>query len=637
MITSKVVSWDEHTFSESDYTAVLATSTGLPTLEPQYAERYQETAVITGVKFTQYQLSPLQIVIENEANADALRLNLHQWFDNKDAVPRRLVVEDIGGGNQRYVEGICLSLVQVASLGGLSYTAIVALDGVYDPAYRFRAVTPSTDSWNITATGATNVVNNGGQDEAYPILRVTPTASKSTNGYAYRRWVPIVWKTSQGAKNYPIDITNGGFDTASLISGSKLQADGDDLRIEVNGVETSYYVAGLNTSATKIWTALSYTGKRSATLQEQMLSASTVTQITCSSSIAAFPSSGILLIEAEAFVYTGKIDSTQTFIGVTRAERNTTAATHDAGTIIYLVENDIWLKYGNPGATAFVQDPNVKPVIDLSESTNTTWKYYYFGELDKSVPGAWSHTLSNDEWWYTSDNHSVGYESPYPVYGLYRGYLDTAAEGRVFKSNPCGIEVFTASGETMRKQTSTYPNQKFVGGVDSTGSAIEETEITNSASNTWESWTATLVLGYTDVYEVYLEMRPDPGGITVGESLVDIDEATLSLNSSYTPISSIGAEVSNYTLSATVTNELTGDYIVVNFSMAPNQTLKIDTDKKTTVYLKDNSSQFGSVSRPIITKKQWLPLLPGNNTLRFDDVGTQGVTIAIEFEERSYY
>jgi hypothetical protein len=108
------------------------------------------------------------------------------------------------------------------------------------------------------------------------------------------------------------------------------------------------------------------------------------------------------------------------------------------------------------------------------------------------------------------------------------------------------------------------------------------------------------------------------------------------LDSNSVPATAIGDEQTNYILAAVLTNVTTGLAIGVNFAMVEGQILAVDTDNKTVTYLADGSSQFQARTLIGDVRQEWLPLLPGNNTLKFHDTGTQRVDITVEFTERYY-
>ena len=110
---------------------------------------------------------------------------------------------------------------------------------------------------------------------------------------------------------------------------------------------------------------------------------------------------------------------------------------------------------------------------------------------------------------------------------------------------------------------------------------------------------------------------------------------TVSLNSNETPIVAVNSEQGNYALGCTLTNETTGEAITVEFVMDLDSELEIDSVARTVTWLEDDSGQFQVLALSSV-RRHWLRLLPGNNTLRFDDVGTGEVTVTLDWEARYY-
>jgi hypothetical protein len=119
------------------------------------------------------------------------------------------------------------------------------------------------------------------------------------------------------------------------------------------------------------------------------------------------------------------------------------------------------------------------------------------------------------------------------------------------------------------------------------------------------------------------------------ESFLEFGAVTVYLNAGEVPLVTVGAEDGNYTLAATITNQATGDAITVSYTMDVGGELEIDTDLRTVMDLADGSGQFQAVSFNT-ARRTWLRLLPGSNTLRFDDVGTNGVKVTVKWEKRYY-
>ena len=98
----------------------------------------------------------------------------------------------------------------------------------------------------------------------------------------------------------------------------------------------------------------------------------------------------------------------------------------------------------------------------------------------------------------------------------------------------------------------------------------------------------------------------------------------------------IGSEIANYQLTATITNNTTGDSIEIEFPLEVLERVEIDTDKKTVVYLEEESSEFQALTLIGGARRDWLPLQPGENTFQYDEIGMDTVTIDFEWEERYY-
>jgi phage-related protein len=116
---------------------------------------------------------------------------------------------------------------------------------------------------------------------------------------------------------------------------------------------------------------------------------------------------------------------------------------------------------------------------------------------------------------------------------------------------------------------------------------------------------------------------------------------TVTLNSAETPTVTTNAEQGNYELSCTITNETTGEAIALQFVLNLNSYLEIDTANRTVTWLADDSRQLQALTKTgtrmtPLSKRHWLRLLPGSNTLRFDEVGVAGLTLTTAFRERYY-
>lgn len=76
----------------------------------------------------------------------------------------------------------------------------------------------------------------------------------------YLNSVSIIYEPWRNCGSYPVEIS-GGLDTAALVAAGKMQADGSDLVVRVEGKEVSRWLAGMNTPSTKVWINLHLSSK----------------------------------------------------------------------------------------------------------------------------------------------------------------------------------------------------------------------------------------------------------------------------------------------------------------------------------------------------------------------------------------
>lgn len=104
----------------------------------------------------------------------------------------------------------------------------------------------------------------GGTLAVYPTVRVKPTAARSAAvanvGWRYMRRCTITNTGAAPIENYLYAIDLGV--TTALVSGAKLQSDGDDLRVWHNGAEVQRAVVDVNQASfsTLVWIVIPYLG-----------------------------------------------------------------------------------------------------------------------------------------------------------------------------------------------------------------------------------------------------------------------------------------------------------------------------------------------------------------------------------------
>lgn len=630
----KLKTWNAHGINDgTNYESVIDSASwyGLPDTQAVMANRSGTWPVAATVDRRGRKLY-FTVYIRAIASRATLQSQLAEWFDPDDETPKKLICEDAAGGGDRYIYGICEELKEVNFGAGLQYVVGIRVHG--DPLWRENTAT--TASWDITASGQTKVLANGGKADAYPTLQIKPTAAK-TGGWAYKRWIPIRWRTNEAAVMYPVDVFDNNLDGAALVTATKLQADGDDLRIVVNGLEVSRWLQDINTATAQCWISLDFQAKQEGTLAVAIAGAGAITTITVNEDISGFPTSGILVVASEAFVYTGVDLGTKQFTGVTRSTKGTSAAAASIGDAIWWCQYEIFAIYGNAAATAPVYTNTGKPIFNLA-STNTSWDYDSFNVDGETRAGAWAAVMNGAQ--QTRNNQGTNSSATWEELGI-ACMRNNTKSGYIYIMNPCYITnanfqsgeylVYTGSQTYFDPSISEYHPGSYVGWDVENGLGISPT------LDAYTAWTKNQAISgnATGVRLWHSSYQPDPW--VMANHYIEASDVTLTLNSSYTPAVAIGAEQSTYDLACRITNNTTGLAIDVAFQMALNQEIEIDTDGKTVTYLADGSNQFQALTLVGAARRDWLKLQTGNNTLQFDDTGTDTVTIDFDWEERHYH
>lgn len=648
----KVVSWDGNAINDgTNYRAGLHSPIfDLPEIDVLLGERSGRWPVVSGYGRPGRTLY-LEIDIAG-TSAGTLRQQLHQWFDPEDETARQLVIEDDDGTNDRYVLAVCKRLDEQRQGSAINFLATLVIDGDI----RWREVTATTDTWGVTATGQTKALTNGGADEAYPLITIKPTSAK-TGGYAYRRHSLVRWTQAVGAAGYFVNVTGSSFDTAALVTGGKMQADGDDLRVFVDGVEVERHLGSINTTATKVWVKLAWAGKTEAALLTAIASSGAISTITLASSPSAarWPGAGLVVVDSEAFSYTGVTylpqQSKVQLTGVTRTIKGTSAAAHSVGATCWLLQHDVVIMYGNSSASAPTVDTNYKPAFDVDASGNSSWDYTEFGETDGLRGHPWTQHIigivplppivaESERLFYTGDEFAADTD-PWAEMGLQIKTnlpLDPfAVAWRLY--NPCGISA--ANFQIGESYVATSPSTEWDAAIMSSATgALWVREYTIAAPGTpgvWGAWSRNETLN-SGSYYVGLLLNLD-AELPRTKDIRRIEVSRVTVTIADPPTLTLGSEITNnYPLDVTITNNTTGESIAVNFpGMTLNEQIRIDTDARTVTYLLDGTSQFAALTVQGTPRRDWLRLQPGSNTLQYDDTGTNGVTVTIEWEERSYF
>lgn len=618
-----VYSWDGNTQVNdgANFAAYfVGTELGLPTLDVNLVPRQSAHPLIGGL--TRQGLEVMMEVEVLAGSADTLRA----WFDNEDLTPKILVVTDDGGLNARYWRALCSSFIPTSS--PYIFLAKLRIHGDV----RLRSVTPTSQHWDITATGATTAINNGTagiNDDAYPIITITPRAY-AIGANTYRRFITVRWRTASAANQYAVDIVNGGLDTR-IASTNFVSATGDDIRVIVDGIEANYWLHNINTATTKVFVNLDWQPMQDATLASA-LGAGSLTTITVSQDVTNFPASGLLEIDSELFTYSGKDSALKQFTGVARAAKGTSAATHSAGATVRWIQHDIWIEYGSSSPIAPTIDDSLKPIFNLTNSSNTSWDYDDFDEEGASRSAAWAFTNVQNMVRYGGNQASSA--ATYAELGIQDNCADrsnqTAIEAYWSLFNPCGIVSANFQNAEYYYSRTGWTTIRVRSSSDG-ASYTTSYSVPVSVKDAWTAWSqnVTLVAGAQ-----YVQLYMTGYAKDAKRTRVEAADVTLTLDSTKTPTVAIGAELTTYRLQATITNETTGDAIQIDFGMDLDQSLEINTDTEEVTLLSDDSPQYQALSIVGGSRKNLLRLQPGANTLKYEESGLVDVDLDIEFERR---
>lgn len=633
-----IMTWDGHNINDgANYVAGFSPGAewGLPVSAARALPRAGAWPVLTGIDRPEATLT-FFVVIQNRANLRTLRGQLLAWLSPEDETPKRLVIaDDDAGTNARYVLAVC-NEVRPLNIGATASPEMFRVTAVIDGDVRWRAVTATTDTWNITASGQTHVVNNPGEDDAYATFSITPTNVK-TGGYNYKRYCLVTWRASNAATNY--DIRLGVLDTDALVTAGKMQADGDDLRIFVDGVETPRWLVDIDTVNTYIWFKADWLAAPTLELTVSIAGAGSVDSIAVDdeTEFNKLPTRGFVRVNNEVFSYSAKDTANLRLTGVEREVWNTAAGAHSAGDDVFWMQHEIVMVYGKATATA---PPSgllnyYEPMFEMDLSDNDTWVYKVFGQTGYARGGAWSRwgnlTVVGEGGVYPQTHRAMGVFS-YSEYTVLGAWLESNSSNAYgwYLTNPCGIvNAAWADGKKRAVIVTDFLVHLMYWVRGDSWWTWQATLADPALANTWEAWSEAAAVADWDPADTLALAN------YFFASDVEVGTVTVSLNTDETPLTAIGGELGNYSLALTLDNETTGEGIVVTMAMAVNETLEIDTDARLVTYLLDNSNQFQAVALDS-ARLQWLRLAPGNNTLRFTDTGTTAVTLVTTFPARYY-
>jgi hypothetical protein len=581
---------------------------------------------------------PVVIAIKGSGSLNELK----KVFDPSSyylPAPKKFIVQDETGA-QWSAMGVSLN---IAESSGEMATMLLRIS---QPVWVSETEIPVV--WAITAPGQTQAITINSNYWALPKFEVKPTGANPGN-FAHNLPYTIYNATAAAAAQYPLKVVSG-WNTAALISAGTLKGDCSDWRIYMDGVEVDAWITDPNTDHTAITINVNLKGKLELALGTAIASSGAVGELQFAKSAAAvlktLPLSGAFLVEDEIFTYNGLNTTLLKAGGVQRAARNTSMAAHASGAMVRFIEHDVRLLYGNPNAAARVNDDSKKPAFDLAASTNTQWVYSQFGDKLQVRSASWKPAAKSTgkvSSYYPYGQNALDDVWPADVLGLEintyaskgKTLGDTATITWIF-FHPFGIYSAAGSGEKYRvgAKWPTFTLEKSSNGTSWKVMLAETSPVNESA---WSAFTwAETVTGATGVYiPTWLQVKLN-GAIaaTVGAlAMAELTDVTVKLVTGNVPVIIQGTEASNVHLEMTLTNMTSAlqDAIGLVFPAAVNKTLVVDTAAKTITY---EGIAADAALAPYPARGEWLPLLSGANTLRYDAAYSGPVTITIKYRER---
>jgi len=579
--------------------------------------------------------------------------NLIEWFpiDEKDL--KVLVVRNKTDDSLWYWNA------RVKSTPRLKYNKLEVIFWTDDPIW--RSDTMNSVSWNITGTGQTNDFTVGGNRFARPIFRVGPTSPR-TGGFGYVRYVALANRIKSTYID-SLNLADGDWNTAALVSGGKMLSSGNDLRIfsDVSGQEVYRWFGGggINSTTTRPVVNVTLPAMIYLTLSGSIASSGAVSTISVKNTsdnkaaLAALAKQPYKVLaidlgngQQEIFTYTDVNLNALQITGVTRAQKLSAMMSHSDGAAIRHVTG-YWVMYGNSSMDAPGAGDDYLPMYVLSSFANASrslTSFYaplqperlgqFFPKIIKNV-GEQSHV-------YTADH--VSYADVATEMGMaIRAFLSgtswkapTATLAWDFY-HPAGMTNVSMDGEKYRKSTG-FP---IVAALKKSTNGSTYSSVANEAAPaTANVWTALATLtGSKSLSGTFSYIRFEFGGtvaagIAENYAAIELDNLVLTLDSANLPLIWFGSENNNNYEDFRITNNTNGHWLEVSYPVPVNDAIIIDTENLEAYRESDGSAI--PIRLDDENRVEWLPFEPGVvNTLQYDETGANALTIDTEWEDRN--
>lgn len=453
---------------------------------------------------------------------------------------------------------------------------------------------------------------------------------------------------------------------------SKMQADGDDVRVwdDVKGVEEFRWFGGggINTTTTRVFSNVTLPPAITMTTAAAISNVGSVTSITVASTVANknmltllkkqnYPYIAIDMGSGtmEIFKFTRASVSPQTYTigGTTRAQKGTSNQSHAAGATIRHIYG-YYLMYGNTDAVSPQTDDSFKPIINLTNSTNTSFDYDDFFDADNPNRSCmWTSAVVLNQG-RKSEIYTATQDTFADVASVMGGAVKVYTSGGLVRApnaeltwslyHPAGITTLSWDGSKYRASTD-YPTA----GMEKSNDGITWSSIATEASpGSSATWTALAAHAGVALGATYLNIRAFIRGtlnkVANNMAAHEVSNVTATLDSNYTPLVYFVAEEANNFADFRITNNTTGQYLEVSQTIPLNETIYIDTE---------NLEAYTSQGVPVQvrlddeTRTEWLPLgmngddrdestkFTGAATIKYTETGVNAVTVVTKWYDRN--
>lgn len=511
------------------------------------------------------------------------------------------------------------------------------------------AVTPETSSWSMTASGDQKAITVGGVMRTALSASITPTGG-ATGGWSYQNLYQLI---------APKGITFGyrpwciQMNTAALVTAGKMQADGDDLRVFVDGVEVRRWLADMNTASTKVWFNLTLAAGLRLKLKTGIAASGDIGEMVFeqtsdnAATLGKLPAAGLLVHGTEWIQYSG-IDKTRYKVGVVkRGALGTTLQAHTTGSEFSWIQQPIWLVYGNAAATNPATDDEMyddeKPVFDLASSSNSSWVYTAsskFYDADKpNRPGSWKPTytrkgIESYPYWFSQDA-----ESGTPAAGMRMGSYEKNGVWQPETATlswqmtcPGGISTVSITASKRRNSSAWVTLAGLQRSADGQSWATVWNESTPVSVSTWTAITQSgkTITGNQKWIRLALS-----GSLVAGstrQAYLEMLTSTVTFYSTNLPSESLLGEKGNFPMVIRLRNVTNGNELVITQPMLLNKTLTLDGEARSVVY--DGVNAHGAISLDDESRDTWMELEPGTNTLEIVTDFSGPITVALSWYAR---